>query len=210
MTLWSVAWWISNYNPIAATHEIFELEGFKVVGGICTQILRAKLIAAQIDGVVKAGYPGMIVVSLIAGSLAAAGGKLTADSLASISGMQVSSELMEPSYVLRSALFGSVIYLITTHLLGALTGMQGLGLILCLFIMQSVVTATLDDSFDWTKPLVTGFQTITLMKAHAFMATSIKEAPKRGRAKVTSSTTTKARSTSRGRTTSRTRKKKEL
>lgn len=52
---------------------------------VCVQVLRAGLIAAQVDAAAKA-FPGIIAPAIIAGTLAGSGGKITTDIISSVAG----------------------------------------------------------------------------------------------------------------------------
>lgn len=107
-------------------------------------------------------------------------------------------ELSAPTYVLRSALVGSSIYYLTVHFLRALTGAEGLGLVLVAFLTHTLTDDLLGSAYDYTGPVIDVFTTVTLITLPAAGA-------RQPRAAAAAKPST-PRSTSRGRTPRRTRK----
>lgn len=128
----------------------------------CLQILRAGIIAAQVDAAAKA-FPGVIAPAVIAGALAGAGGKISTDVVASLTGLRVSFEVASPTYALRSSLIGSMAHYLLVHVLGAFSPAQGEGLLLLVFLAHTLADDVLGTTYDYTVPIIDVFATCTLI-----------------------------------------------
>jgi hypothetical protein len=130
----------------------------------CLQILRAGIIAAQVDAAAKA-FPGVIAPAVIAGTLAGAGGKITTDAVASLTGLRVSFEVATPTYALRSSLIGAMAHYLLVHVLGAFSSAQGEGLLVLVFLAHTLADDVLGTTYDYTVPIIDIFATCTLINA---------------------------------------------
>lgn len=160
--LWTLAWWIVNYNPIDLVAKFLDLAPVATFCRASLQILRSGLVAAQIDAVAKA-YPGIIAPAIIAGTLSGCGGKICTDVISHISGLRAPFEVFQPTYSLKSSLIGSVIHYLTVHVLGALKPIEGRAVVLLLFLSHTLTDDVLGSAYDYTAPVINVFSSVTLI-----------------------------------------------
>ena len=162
VAVWTFAWWVVNHNRFAVVDQILDLSVVGISARACLQILRSGLLVTQVEAAAKA-FPGIIAPAIIAGTLAACGGKITTDIISTISGLRAPFEVAVPTYALRSALVGSSVYYFTVHVLGALSRDEGHALVLLAFLSHTLSDDLLDAAYDYTTPVINMFTTVTFI-----------------------------------------------
>ncbi len=200
--IWTASWWIVNHQPLDIVSKALDLALVGIAARACLQVLRAGILVAQVDAAAKA-FPGVVAPAIIAGALAASGGKISTDIIASFSGLRAPFEVSNPTYVLRSSLVGSSVYYVAVYVLKALTATEGLALVLLAFLSHTLSDDLLGSAYDYTVPVINVFNTVTLITPPAKRAARTTAA--RGRAPATAAPTT-PRSASKARTPSRRRR----
>lgn len=160
--LWTVAFWVVNFNPLEIVDRALDFPPVGIAARTCMQVLRSSLLVAQIDATVKA-FPGIIAPAVIAGTLAASGGKITTDVISSIAGFRAPFEIAEPTYALRSSLIASVGYYVFVYVLRALKPVEGLAVVMLAFLTHTLTDDLLGAAYDYTVPVVNVFTSITLV-----------------------------------------------
>lgn len=193
---WTAAWWVVNFAPLDIVHQALDLAPVGVAARACLQVLRASLLVSQVDLAVKT-FPGIVAPAIIAGALAASGGKISTDVIASISGLRAPFEVHAPTYALRSSLVGSVFYYVTVHVMCALRPTEGLAVVLLAFLAHTLTDDLLGAAYDYTVPVINVFTTVTLIGSPKRVARG-RGRPAAGSAPATPRSASKAR-VSRGR-----------
>jgi len=201
--IWAASWWIVNHQPFDVVSKVLDLAPVGIAARACVQTLRSGLLVAQVDAAAKA-FPGIVAPAIIAGALAASGGKISTDIVASFASLRASFEVSNPTYVLRSALVGSSMYYFTVYGLKALTATEGLALVLLAFLSHTLADDILGSAYDYTVPVVNVFNTVTLIAPPAKRA--VRTTAARGRAAAATAAPSTPRSTSKARTPSRRRR----
>jgi TRIC channel len=201
--IWTASWWIVNHQPLDIVSKALDLAPVGIVARACLQVLRAGLLVAQVDAAAKA-FPGVIAPAIIAGALAASGGKISTDIIASFAGLRAPFEVSNPTYVLRSSIVGSSVYYVTVYVLKALTPTEGLAVVLLAFLSHTLSDDLLGSAYDYTVPIINVFNTVTLITPPAKRAARTTAA--RGRAPAATAAPSTPRSASKARTPSRRRR----
>jgi hypothetical protein len=202
--IWTASWWIVNHQPFDIVSKALDLAPVGIAARACLQVLRAGLLVAQVDAAAKA-FPGIIAPALIAGALAASGGKISTDIVASFAGLRAPFEVSNPTYVLRSSVVGSSIYYVTVYALKAFTATEGYALVLLAFLSHTLSDDILGSAYDYTVPVINVFNTITLIAPPVKRAVRTTAARGRAAAATTAAPST-PRSASKARTPSRRRR----
>ncbi|KAL4529332.1 hypothetical protein Ndes2526A_g04126 [Nannochloris sp. 'desiccata'] len=201
--IWTASWWIVNHQPFDIVSKALDLAPVGIAARACLQVLRASVLVSQVDAAAKA-FPGVIAPAIIAGALAASGGKISTDIVASFAGLRAPFEVSNPTYVLRSSLVGSSVYYVTVYVLKALTATEGLALVLLAFLAHTLSDDLLGSAYDYTVPVINVFNTVTLIAPTAKRA--IRTTATRGRAPAATAAPSTPRSASKARTPSRRRR----
>ncbi|GMH45604.1 hypothetical protein BSKO_13561 [Bryopsis sp. KO-2023] len=153
--IWTITWWIVNYSPFNVVERIVKFRPVLTVASMGSSFCRAGLMAARVDLAVKL-FPNMLIPPVLLGTVGGFAGKVFLDIVRGAMGLQPglsSHEMINPGFIWRSALLGSMGYYGAVHIWELASPAEGLALLRAVLIGHSMLSQIFGMPLDFTKPM---------------------------------------------------------